>query len=264
MANQTTFERIEKKYLLTPAQFEALWPILLRTMQVDQYGRHTICNIYYDTPDYALIRASLDRPVYKEKLRLRSYGVPGDDSTVFLEIKKKFKGVVYKRREAMTLAEARQYTAAGVLPGHEGQIVRELDFFLRYWQPVPKVFLAYDRIALFSTEDSELRITFDTDIRWRTGGLDLAQGDAGAPLPMDAPWLMEVKIPDAMPLWMARAFSLLGIYPVTVSKYGRCYAKCLLPRLAAQGEQRALTGALPAAGPAADAKTQKTGGIYCA
>lgn len=229
---QTVFERIEKKYLITPTQFELLWPILLREMQPDQYGRHTICNIYYDTPDYRLIRASLEKPVYKEKLRLRSYGVPTRDSTVFLELKKKYKGIVYKRREQMPLAQATDFLENGAPPGGaDSQILREITAFLAFWQPEPKVFLAYDRVALFGRTDPELRLTIDTNIRWRTGELDLTAGDEGEDLSIQGQYLMEVKIPDAMPLWMARAFSLLDIYPVSLSKYGLCYTECLLPQL---------------------------------
>lgn len=253
MEAQTVFCRIEKKYLLTAAQLAALWPVLSREgLRTDQYGRHTICNIYYDTPDYALIRTSLEKPVYKEKLRLRSYGVPGPGSTVFAEIKKKYRGVVYKRREALPLATAEAYLAGAPLPaGKHSQITREIDSFLSYWQPVPKVFLAYDRVALFSTVDPALRVTFDANIRWRTGNVALGAGDAGAPLPLNGDYLMEVKLPDAMPLWMAHAFSALGIYPASISKYGSCYTNCLRPR-----EQPAILASAP--------QKQTTGGIFCA
>ena len=120
---QLTFERVEKKYLLTPAQLDALRPALEQQMQADQYGRHTICNIYYDTPDYRLIRTSLQKPVYKEKLRLRSYGVPRPGDTVYAELKKKYRGVVYKRRTAVELTRAERWLA-GSAPGPEGQIAR--------------------------------------------------------------------------------------------------------------------------------------------
>ncbi|MDD4849463.1 MAG: polyphosphate polymerase domain-containing protein [Gemmiger sp.] len=259
MKNQTVFRRIEKKYLLTQAQFDALWPVLMRIMQPDEYGRHTICNIYYDTPDYRLIRTSLEKPVYKEKLRLRSYGVPGPASTVFAELKKKYKGVVYKRREGMPLANAAPYLAGGGLPGPHSQILKEIDFFLAFWQPQPKVFLAYDRIALFSPESPSLRVTFDANIRWRTGDVALEKGDAGAPLPLAGSFLMEVKIPDAMPLWMARAFSLLGIHPTSISKYGSCYTTCLLPRLLAQRNTTRSPQPQPKPG-----SNQQIGGFYCA
>jgi hypothetical protein len=245
MAAQMIFQRVEKKYLLTPSQYDALRRILLRYMKPDAYGSYTICNLYYDTPDYALVRASLQKPVYKEKLRLRSYGVPQADSTVFPEIKKKYKGIVYKRRAEMTLAQAEQYLATGMYAGPRSQVLKEMDYFLAMYQPEPKVFLAYDREALYAAGDPELRMTFDTNIRWRTEQLDLAAGDAGAPLSVQGKYLMEVKIPDAFPLWLARALCLLDIYPVSFSKYGCCYSEQLC-RTAVRSAQK------------------ETGSVYCA
>ncbi|MDD2956294.1 MAG: polyphosphate polymerase domain-containing protein [Oscillospiraceae bacterium] len=233
MADQTVFRRYEKKYLMTAGQYLPLRQALEAYMSPDRYGRHTICNLYYDTVDFQLIRLSIEKPVYKEKLRLRSYGVPDEDSKVFAEIKKKFKGVVYKRREALPLCEARGFLENGVPPARQNQIVREIDWFLNRWQPIPQVFLAYDRIALFGREEPELRVTFDQNIRWRTTALDLAAGDWGAPLLPPGQILMEVKIPGAMPVWMAQLFGRLQIYPTSFSKYGTCYKNHLVrPALA--------------------------------
>ena len=167
---QLTFERVEKKYLLTPAQLDALAPLLHRYMQTDQYGRHTICNVYYDTPDYRLIRTSLQKPVYKEKLRLRSYGVPQPGDIVFVELKMKYRGVVYKRRTALELTAAERWLA-GSGPAPEGQIPREIDYVQSLYRTVPAVFLAYDRVALFGRQDPNLRLTLEENIRWRTDAL---------------------------------------------------------------------------------------------
>ena len=101
--NGYTFERRELKYRITDAQRAALEAAFDARMVPDEYGESTICNIYYDTADYRLIRAPLEKPAYKEKLRLRSYGVTGPGGEVFLELKKKYKGIVYKRR--ITLPE---------------------------------------------------------------------------------------------------------------------------------------------------------------
>lgn len=232
---QLTFERIEKKYLLTPAQLAALWQVLETRMEVDAYGRHTICNLYYDTGDYRLIRASLAKPRYKEKLRLRSYGVPAADGSVFVELKKKYEGVVYKRRTELPLAQAEGWLA-GTLNPPGSQIRREIDYFLAYYRPGPKVFLAYDRVALFGREDPALRLTLDANIRWRTAPLTLGAGDYGAPLSVQGMYLMEVKLPGAMPLWLARALAALEIAPVSFSKYGCCY-KEILCRLPAQTQR---------------------------
>lgn len=226
---QMTFERIEKKYLLTPCQLNALWETLMQHMQVDEYGQHTICNIYYDTDDYRLIRTSLAKPKYKEKLRLRSYGTPAADGTAFVEIKKKYDGVVYKRRTALPLSCAARWLNEDAHPLADGQIIREIDYFKELYQPKPKVFLAYDRVALFGTAaDSDgVRLTVDANIRWRTRELNLAAGDHGSPLSIQGLYLMEIKLPGVMPLWLAHALAALKIYPVSFSKYGCCYKEVL-------------------------------------
>ena len=223
---QLTFERVEKKYLLTPAQLDALAPMLHRHMQIDQYGRHTICNVYYDTPDYRLIRTSLQKPMYKEKLRLRSYGVPGPGDTVFVELKKKYRGVVYKRRTALELTAAERWLA-GDGPAPEGQIAREIEYFQSLYRTGPAVFLAYDRAAMFGRQDPDLRLTLDENIRWRTDALALSAGDRGSPLSVQGLYLMEVKLPGVMPLWLAHGLAQAGAAPVSFSKYGCCYREFL-------------------------------------
>lgn len=225
---QGVFERYEKKYMLNEQQYNALCPMLDGYMETDHYGLHTICNIYYDTPHYDLIRASIEKPPYKEKLRLRSYGIPKDDSTVFLELKKKYNGVVYKRRVPLTLSAAENYLAKGIRPPKDHQILHEIDWFLRQYDVSPKAFIAYDRIALFGTEDPNLRITFDNRIRWRDSVLDLSKGDWGNLLLPSGQILMEIKIPGTMPYWLAEMLTELEIFPYVFSKYGTCYKQHLI------------------------------------
>ena len=218
-----TFKRYEKKYLLTREQYERLWQSLSAYIEPDEYFKSTVCSVYYDTPDYALIRRSLDKPVYKEKLRLRSYNVPGEDDMVFLELKKKYKGIVYKRRAMLRAREAGEYLA-GLRPApNGGQVMREIDWFLRQNKVAPRAFIACDRAAYRGVENHELRITFDRDIRWRETELDLTRGSDGRPLLRDGQVLMEIKMPEAAPLWLARILSEQGIFPVGFSKYGTCY-----------------------------------------
>lgn len=225
----TNFKRVEKKYLLSQEQYDGIMDAIKDRIRPDEYGESTICNIYYDTPDFELIRTSIEKPVYKEKLRLRSYGVPTMDSTVFLEIKKKFKKVVYKRRSAMTLRQAEEYLSGGEAPPMDNiNTLREFDFFLKRYDLRPALFLAYDRQSYYSTEDDTLRITFDRRIRSRTTDISLAKGDAGELLLPDDNHLMEVKVSGALPLWLAKVMSELKIFPVSFSKYGRVYAKSVL------------------------------------
>jgi len=226
MAKGLTFQRSEKKYLLTNEQYVALRAELDEHMTEDAYGEYTVCNLYFDTDNNDLIRRSIEKPRYKEKMRLRSYGAVSDDDKVFLEIKKKYKGVVYKRRIKIPYAQAKAYIHDGVPPSKTGQIFNEIDYFLQFYQCYPKLYLSYDRVALCGVgEESGIRVTFDRRIRYRTDRLDLAIPPDGEELLEPDTWLMEVKIPAAMPLWMTELFTRLKIYPTSFSKYGRIYTK---------------------------------------
>lgn len=225
---QRCFQRYEKKYLLNPEQYQKIRAGLAPYMEADEHGRYTICNLYYDTPDFQLIRASLDKPVYKEKLRMRSYGVPADGDSVFVELKKKYKGVVYKRRTVLEAGEALDYLAGGCSPRAKDQICREIDWFLGRYHPVPQVFIAYDREALAGLEDRVLRVTFDIDLRWRDTALDLRSGDGGERITSRDQILMEIKIPGSAPVWLSRLLSENSVFPTSFSKYGVCYRENLM------------------------------------
>lgn len=222
-AFQAVFKRKEIKYLLSDRQLDRLIPILSSHMEPDAFPHSSILNLYYDTPDYYMIRRSLEKPQYKEKLRLRSYGTPEDTSMVFPEIKKKARGVVYKRRVSMPYPDAVGYLK-GNSSGQSGQIYQELNWMLSaYPNLAPRVFLSYERDSWAGTQDPGLRLTLDRDILWRNTGLDLRQGPWGLPLLKPNQTLMEVKVLGATPLWLCDAFSRLGIFPVSYSKYGRAY-----------------------------------------
>ena len=224
---QSCFKRYEKKYMLTREQYRAMLRGMAFYMKPDEHPRYAIGNIYYDTADYDLIRTSLEKPVYKEKLRVRSYGVPGDNDPAFVEIKKKFDGVVYKRRVTMTAAEANNWLCGG-RPPVESQISREIDYFLRRYRPVPAVYIAYDREAYAGRENKALRITFDTNLRWRDEDMDLRAGDYGVPILDGDAVLMEIKIPGAAPLWLAHLLSENHIVSTSFSKYGAYYQQAVL------------------------------------
>lgn len=223
-----TFKRLEKKFLLSAAQYDALMAKLEDHIMPDTYFRSTVCSVYYDSDSYSLIRHSIEDPVYKEKLRVRSYNVPDADGEVFVELKKKYKGTVYKRRVSMTAAQAAAYLAGCAPAPEDSQMIREIDWFLRMNRPTPKVFIASDRSAYVARDDPELRITFDHDIRWRQQELDLTLGSHGQPLTECGEVLMEIKIPDAAPLWLAHLLSELSLYPAGFSKYGETYKRHIL------------------------------------
>ena len=225
-----TFKRNEKKYLLSPERYEALWAELSPRLVPDEYFSSTVCSVYYDSDDYELIRRSIEAPVYKEKLRVRSYGVPAPDGTVFVELKKKFKGTVYKRR-VQTTAERAETWLSGRSPAPENsQVCREIDWFLHMHSPSPKIFIACDREAYVADDAPELRFTFDRSIRRRENELSLCDGTHGAPLLDAGQVLMEIKIPDAAPLWLADTLSRLEVFPTGFSKYGSCYKSGLVQK----------------------------------
>lgn len=226
MANQYIFQRVEKKYQLNQAQYEAFLRAVRQRIEPDQFGLHTIHNIYYDTPDYELIRDSIEKPKYKEKFRVRGYGKITDDSPIFLEIKKKYRGVVYKRRTSMPMYQAKHFLENGVLPENSDQISQEIDYFLKFHRPEPKVYLAYDRVAYVGTDTPELRITIDRDIRSRYHHLELSY-DGECQILNEGTYLMEIKVPAAYPIWLADLLCELQIYPVSFSKYGTVYSNSI-------------------------------------
>lgn len=225
-----TFKRNEKKYLLSPERYEALWAELSPRLIPDEYFRSTVCSVYYDSDDYELIRRSIEAPVYKEKLRVRSYGVPAPDGTVFVELKKKFKGTVYKRRVQTTAQRAEEWLAGRSPAPENSQVCREIDWFLQMHSPAPKIYIACDREAYVADGAPELRFTFDRGIRWREDGLSLCDGTHGIPLLDAGQVLMEIKIPDAAPLWLAAMLSRLEVFPTGFSKYGSCYKSGLVQK----------------------------------
>jgi SPX domain protein involved in polyphosphate accumulation len=230
------FNRTEKKFLITDEVFQKIKPKLEEHMELDAFSRsgdyYTICNIYYDTPDHAIIRKSIEKPIYKEKLRLRSYGVVGPSDKVFLEIKKKYNGQVNKRRAAMHLEEACHYIEENQRlkakkPLSE-QILSEVDYvLLRYPYLTPTIYISYDRNAMFGIEDPSFRITFDTNIKTRRNEVGLDRGNYGELLLPTGMWIMEAKITKAAPLWFAKLLSQHHIYPTSFSKYGEEYKRAL-------------------------------------
>lgn len=230
------FNRYEKKFLLTQSTYEKFIEMISERMEPDSFskdgGFYKICNIYYDTPNDELIRNSINKPVYKEKLRLRSYGTPSLEDKVYLEIKKKYKGIVNKRRTTLTLDEAYRYLQTKQRPEYKPymnkQVLSELDYFINHYELQPKLFLSYDRRAYFSKEDRDFRLTFDTNIRCRREDVRLEAGSYGNLLLDEDVWLMEVKILKAAPLWFTQILSELNVYPASFSKYGTEYKNMIL------------------------------------
>lgn len=224
MAYANTFKRREMKFLLNEEQYNIIRECISSYMTEDNYGLHTILNIYFDSVNDDLIRYSLGKPVFKQKLRLRAYGHSAeDDTTAFLEIKKKYRGITYKRRLEMTYGELYDYSVNGVLPKEQGQVFQEIDYLKKRMSLIPRVVICYDREAFFGNDDKEFRVTFDGNIRFRKDELDLRCGDYGEKL-LSAPFrIMEVKSAGSIPRWMVDILSENKIYHGSFSKYGSIY-----------------------------------------
>ena len=229
MAYQNVFERYEIKYFLNKSQKKALLEEMEGRMWLDQYGRTTIRNIYYDTDSFRLIRDSLDHPVYKEKLRIRSYQRAEIGDMVFVEIKKKFEDIVYKRRVAMPKLAAENWIDFKKDIPFKTQITSEIDYFVNFYEGLEaKAFLSYEREAYSDKKDPEFRLTLDENILARDTDLDLGSDIWGQSLLPRGITLMEVKISGAMPLWMAQFLSNNNIQKTSYSKYGTYYRDCLM------------------------------------
>ncbi|MCR2806972.1 polyphosphate polymerase domain-containing protein [Paenibacillus soyae] len=227
------FNRYENKYLLDHEAYLRFYSDLLDYMELDDYNKqhefYSISNLYFDTPHHSLIRTSLSKPKYKEKLRLRAYGVTSGDAKVYLEMKKKVFGLVNKRRTGLKLSEAYEFVRTGskpeLQPYMNKQVLEEIHYFLSRYELEPKVYLAYERKAMFSKASRDLRITFDTNIRHRRHDLGLELGDHGELLDPSNKWLMEVKAENTVPLWLSRLLSEHGLFRTSFSKYGNEYKK---------------------------------------
>ncbi|GLX69866.1 polyphosphate polymerase domain-containing protein [Paenibacillus glycanilyticus] len=225
------FNRYESKYLMDEQSFREIYNRLLAYMELDEYNKndqfYSISNLYFDTEQHSIIRGSLAKPKYREKLRLRAYGVPRPGAKVYLELKKKVFGLVNKRRTGLTLDEAYEFVRTGVEPELQPymnkQVISEIKYFLGRYELQPKVYLAYDRIAMFCKNNRDLRITFDTNIRSRRHDLRLEAGDHGDLIMAKGQWLMEVKAEKTVPVWLAQLLSELGMFRTGFSKYGNEY-----------------------------------------
>lgn len=232
------FNRYEKKFLMDADTMKNIVAGISEHMEPDAFNRNGSCyaitNLYYDTEDSQLIRTSLMKPKYKEKLRLRGYGVPGIDDKVYLEIKKKFSGLVNKRRSTLRLEEAYRFARTGIIPEEKPyqnrQVLREIAYMLSQHDLKPMLYLAYDRMAWFDRSDRNLRISFDTNIRSRRTDLRLEAGDWGDPLLEKDVWLMEIKVASAMPVWLTRILSEYEVHASSFSKYGTEYNQMLRSR----------------------------------
>ena len=232
MAFVTVFKRYELKYMLTTAQKESILQAMADHMAMDAFGRTTIRNVYFDTDNYRLIRRSIEKPAYKEKLRVRSYTQVADEDTVFVELKKKYEKVVYKRRIALASQDAMAWVCRESACPVDTQISREIDYFIDvYGKLKPTMFLSYEREAYYDTGGGDFRVTFDEHILCRQTDISLSSDVYGTPILPDGKVLMEIKCSGGIPLWMVRVLSRERIYKTSFSKYGTAYTALVFPEI---------------------------------
>jgi len=226
MGNQMTFKRTEIKYMLTEALANKLENDLFSLYMIPDEHKHSkIYSLYYDTPNNLLIRRSMEHPLYKEKLRLRSYKESKDDDTVFIELKKKYDGIVYKRRIEAPYKDAIAYLNGDKDAIEETQIRKELDYFLSHYSSIrPSFLITYERDAFYGANDHDFRITFDRNINWRNSDLSLKSSYNDNNLLSPGKVLMEIKIKDSMPMWLVDFLTKEKIYKTSFSKYASAYS----------------------------------------
>lgn len=223
------FRRVEQKYLITSAQYDALMEALGDKLVKDEYFYNDIYNLYLDAPDHRLIIQSIEKPMYKEKFRVRSYGLAeNEDSKVYLEIKKKFDGTSHKRRISMTLGEFYKYMEKGNRPKGANPItLAELDYDFEKYNLQPSILINYERYSYFFRGNKDLRITFDHNVRYRTKKPDLTNGDDMHPIIDKDMYIMEIKSLDSLPIKLSQLLAKLKIYPRGFSKPKNAYLKSL-------------------------------------
>jgi len=228
---QNIFKRRERKYLITKEQGAALQRLITRYAEIDRQGEYLIQDLYYDTDNWDIICKAIEKPLFREKLRLRFYGQYNCECPVFLEIKRKFKGTVYKRRIAFPLSNLKNCGVMDIVSAFDSQIAREICYFLQVNQVSEKIHIAYKRTAFIGVEDKGLRITFDRNIVFHLCSFNNnyffyehnPDNYNGCQILNDNQVLMEIKTEGAIPLWLTRALGENNIFPVSFSKFGVSY-----------------------------------------
>ena len=242
-ASDRTIARVEEKYLITKQDKTALMKAVSKRLNHDEYYKEEILSLYLDTDNFDLAIKTIDRPNFREKVRVRSYNVPTKSKEVFFEVKTKLKigkdKIGNKRRLVIPLKDFYAYIDKGQDlvkiaekasngDAQQMQVARELDYLIRYFKLKPKLIIVSDRTAFRGKDDHGFRLTFDENLRFRLNKLKLEKGGEGEkyfPNTSDPKHsiIMEVKTMHAMPPWFVDELSRLHIYPVRFSKYGKIY-----------------------------------------
>ena len=223
------FRRIEKKYIVSKKQYIKIKEKIKENMNEDKFGKSKICNIYFDTDKYDLIKHSITKPNFKDKVRLRSYNIPNENSKVFLEIKRKSDGIVGKRRIEMKLSEFYEYfNNQNAIENDNKQIKKELDYYFKMYNLKPAMYISYEREAFYEKDNPDFRLTFDNEIIARKYELNLEKGSYGEKILDENKYIMEVKTLGALPMWFVKILNEEMIIPGSFSKYGTAYQEFIL------------------------------------
>jgi len=230
---ENIFIRDERKYLISSSKGAVLQALLNKHMEIDHSGEYLVQNIYFDNENWDVIRESMEKPFYKEKLRLRYYNQFNSASTGYLELKKKFDGIVYKRRIAFALNKIKTGSVCEIVLEDNSQISREIGYFIQNKSVSEKIHVAYKRIAFNGIEEKDFRVTFDRDVNFHIVRPDTAfsgrpcfnfHSDYSRQVLNQNQIIMEIKAAGAVPLWFSKTLSELKIFPASFSKVGICYA----------------------------------------
>ena len=218
---EKSFKRHEIKYLITINQYINLMNYLSDKVEKDVFYKSAIYNVYYDTDNFELIRKSIEKPIYKENLRIRSYDKPTLDSSVYVELKKKYDHIVYKKREKIAYKYVLNNSFFECV---ETQIYKEIKYFNGFYDGLtPKMFLLYEREAYYFKTDKQIRITFDTNIKYHTENVNLLPSISDIKLLPNNLVSMELKVPFSISYDLAKYLSSEEIFKTPFSKYGTAY-----------------------------------------
>lgn len=220
------FRRVEEKYIISENEYKILISKINKYLKEDVYPKYTICSIYFDNDNNDSVINSLEKPSYKEKVRIRSYGVIDESGYLYLELKKKYNGITVKRRIKMNLSELNKFLNNELEINN--QILKEINYAVKRLDMKPKIFIAYGRESFVGKDDANLRITFDNNLRSRVNNLVLNKNDLGELYFKENTYIMEVKTLGSIPLWLSKVLSELSIYPRSFSKYGEIYKRRMI------------------------------------
>lgn len=226
---QTQFKRIETKFIITQELFDQLQEQFAPYMEADAYAYSSITNIYFDNPDFQMIQDATNKLNGREKIRMRTYASqPDAQSEAFLEIKKKENEVGYKYRVTSTAEKVLNFVQTGQMdePLADQNVSREMNILLeRYGQIQPKMHIAYSRYSMKGINDDQIRITFDSNLRFRHQDVHLGTSALDQSLVEAGEMIMEIKVPGDYPDWLAEILDGHGLVNQSFSKYGVAYKK---------------------------------------